>query len=74
MIRSTVFAFAAGTALVASPGSVHSPSVDGPAASGRHRSLNIPTGSNSSQPRQHRSAAAALGEAVGAVAVAMRYQ
>jgi hypothetical protein len=74
MIRSTVFAFAAGTALVASPGSVHSPSVDGPAGPAAIAAATDPTGSNSHQPQQHRSAAAALGEAVGAVAVAMRYQ
>ncbi|MGF6231108.1 hypothetical protein QFZ27_005063 [Inquilinus ginsengisoli] len=74
MIRSTVFAFAAGTALVATPGSVHSPSVDGPAAPGAIAASTGPTASNSSPAQPHRSAAAALGVAVGSVAVAMRYQ
>jgi hypothetical protein len=74
MIRSTVFAFAAGTALVATPGSVHPPSVDGPAAPGAIAAPTDPTASNGNPPQSHRSAAAALGVAVGSVAVSMRYQ
>jgi hypothetical protein len=74
MIRSTVFAFAAGTALVATPGSVYAPSVDGPAAPGAMAASTDPTGSSSSQSQPHRSAAAALGVAAGSVAVATRYQ
>jgi hypothetical protein len=74
MIRSTVFAFAAGTALVATPGSIHSPSVDGPAVPGAIAAPTDPAPSNSNPPQWHRSAAAALGVAVGSVAVSMRYQ
>lgn len=83
MIRSAVLAFAAGTALVASPGSVLSPTVvDRPAQAENSAAPSLittdragyPASNIGGQTQQHRSAAAALGGAAGAAAMTMEYQ
>jgi len=90
MIRSTVFAFAAGTALAAAPGSITTMSMT---QGGRPPAAQPCAGCNQGEPAlleasfisdgaalrsdpggQQRSAAAALGFAVGSAAATMRYR